>query len=171
MPPDSWDITQATYVISTYYPTSATQNIPFTFTYSLPNGNPILTHVYYLMLDSQVLATYTCTNSADTNYVFQNVSIHTAGSSILFTIFDTVANIVVDSNIALNVTSNINEQHYMHFGGGSNSNGQFWYGGQIGFPGFLYKKNVGVAGRRSTKLGAGGNVTSNQETYLYNKFK
>ena len=29
------------------------------------------------------------------------------------------------------------------FGSGP-SNGQFWYGSQTNFPGFLYKKNVGV---------------------------
>ena len=38
------------------------------------------------------------------------------------------------------------------FGTGSNSNGQFWYGSTTNFPGFLYKKNVGVGARRSTKL-------------------
>jgi hypothetical protein len=57
------------------------------------------------------------------------------------------------------------------FGNGSNSNGQFWYGSSTNFPGFLYKKNVGVGGRRSTKMGAGGNVTCNNATYIYNKFK
>ena len=57
------------------------------------------------------------------------------------------------------------------FGSGSNSNGNFWYGNSTNFPGFLYKKNVGVGGRRSTKFGAGGNITCNQSTYLYNKFK
>jgi hypothetical protein len=57
------------------------------------------------------------------------------------------------------------------FGNGSNSNGQFWYGSSIGFPGFLYKKNVGVGGRRSTKMGPGGNITCNNSTYLYNKYK
>jgi hypothetical protein len=44
------------------------------------------------------------------------------------------------------------------------SNGQFW----IGEYGFLYKKNVGVGGRRSTKIGPG--LSSNQPTYLYNKY-
>ena len=44
------------------------------------------------------------------------------------------------------------------FGSGSNSNGQFWYGNSINFPGFLYKKNVGVGGRRSTKMTPGGNT-------------
>jgi hypothetical protein len=57
------------------------------------------------------------------------------------------------------------------FGNGSNSNGSFWYGNQTNFPGFLYKKNVGVGTRRSTKFTAGGNITTNQHTYLYNKYK
>jgi hypothetical protein len=56
-------------------------------------------------------------------------------------------------------------------GRGSNSNGQFWYGGSIGFPGFLYKKNVGVGARRSTKFAPGGNVTCNSYQYIYNKYK
>jgi hypothetical protein len=57
------------------------------------------------------------------------------------------------------------------FGNGSNSNGQFWYGSTTNFPGFLYKKNVGVGGRRSTKFAPGGNVTCNTYQYLYNKYK
>ena len=57
------------------------------------------------------------------------------------------------------------------FGSGSNSNGQFWYGNTTNFPGFLYKKNLGVGGRRSTKFNPGGNITCNSATYLYNKFK
>ena len=57
------------------------------------------------------------------------------------------------------------------FGSGSNSNGQFWYGGSSNFPGFLYKKNVGVGARRSTIMGPGGNVVCNSSTYLYNKYK
>jgi uncharacterized repeat protein (TIGR02543 family) len=56
------------------------------------------------------------------------------------------------------------------FGSGP-SNGQFWYGSSIGFPGFLFKKNVGVGGRRSTKMTPGGNITCNSSTYLYNKYK
>jgi hypothetical protein len=56
------------------------------------------------------------------------------------------------------------------FGFGSNSNGQFWFGGST-FPGFLYKKNTGVGARRSTKFSPGGNVTCNSPTYLYNKYK
>ena len=50
---------------------------------------------------------------------------------------------------------------------GSNSSGQFWFGQY----GFLYKKNVGVGGRRSTKMNPGGNITCNGNTYLYNKYK
>jgi hypothetical protein len=56
------------------------------------------------------------------------------------------------------------------FGSGF-SNGQFWYGNSTKFPGFLYKKNVGVGGRRSTKMNPGGGVTCNSSTYLYNKWK
>ena len=56
------------------------------------------------------------------------------------------------------------------FGSGP-SNGQFWYGSTTNFPGFLYKKNVGVGGRRSTKMGPGGNITCNSATDLYNKWK
>ena len=56
------------------------------------------------------------------------------------------------------------------FGNGSNSNGQFWFGGST-FPGFLYKRNLGVGGRRSTKMTPGGNITCNSSTYLYNKYK
>jgi hypothetical protein len=54
---------------------------------------------------------------------------------------------------------------------GSTSNGQFWYGNSVGFPGFLYKKNIGVGGRRSTKLAAGGNVACNTYQYIYNKYQ
>ena len=57
------------------------------------------------------------------------------------------------------------------FGSGSNSNGQFWYGNTTKFPGFLFKKNLGVGGRRSTKFNPGGNITCNSSTYLYNQFK
>lgn len=53
---------------------------------------------------------------------------------------------------------------------GSASYGNFWYGNSTNFPGFLYKKNVGVGGRKSTKFGAGGNKTCNHYTYLYNKY-
>jgi hypothetical protein len=57
------------------------------------------------------------------------------------------------------------------FGSGSNSNGNFWYGNSTNFPGFLYKKNLGVGGRKSTKMGPGGNITCNNSTYMYNKYK
>jgi hypothetical protein len=59
----------------------------------------------------------------------------------------------------------------VRFGSSSNSNGQFWYGKNIGFPGFLFKKNVGVSARRSTIMNPGGNVYCNNHTYLYNKYK
>jgi uncharacterized repeat protein (TIGR02543 family) len=58
-----------------------------------------------------------------------------------------------------------------NFGSGSNSNGNFWYGHTTNFPGFLYKKNLGVGGRRSTKMAPGGNTTCNSSTDLYNKYK
>lgn len=57
------------------------------------------------------------------------------------------------------------------FGSGSNSNGQFWYGSNVNFPGFLYKKNVGVGGRRSTKFAAGGNIYCNKSRNIFNKYK
>ena len=57
------------------------------------------------------------------------------------------------------------------FGSGSNSNGQFWYGSSTNFPGFLYKKNVGVGGRRSTLFNPGGGVFCNKSRYLYNKYR
>lgn len=53
------------------------------------------------------------------------------------------------------------------FGFGSNSFGNFYYGKY----GFIYKKNTGVGGRRSTKFAPGGNITCNSPTYLYNKYK
>jgi hypothetical protein len=56
-------------------------------------------------------------------------------------------------------------------GSGSNSNGNYWYGNSTNFPGFLYKKNVGVGGRRSTKFNPGGNIFCNKSRYLYNKYK
>ena len=49
------------------------------------------------------------------------------------------------------------------------SNGQFWFGGST-FPGFMFKKNTGVGGRRSTKMNPGGNITCNSPAYLYNKY-
>jgi len=50
---------------------------------------------------------------------------------------------------------------------GSTPNGQFWYGKY----GFLYKKNSGCGSKRSTQFTAGGNLITNQPTYLYNKYK
>jgi hypothetical protein len=35
----------------------------------------------------------------------------------------------------------------------------------------MYKKNVGVGGRKSTKFNPGGNSTCNTYQYLYNKYK
>jgi len=49
--------------------------------------------------------------------------------------------------------------------------GQFWYGNTTNFPGFLYKKNVGVGGRRSTKFNPGGNTTCNTYQNVNNKYK
>jgi len=51
----------------------------------------------------------------------------------------------------------------------SNSYGQFWFGGSS-FPGFLYKKNVGVGGRRSTQLIPGGTTISNKPNEFWNKY-
>jgi hypothetical protein len=57
--------------------------------------------------------------------------------------------------------------YFKGFGTGSNSNGQFWYGRPQGFPGFLYKKNTGVGGRKNPLYG----LICNKPTYIYNKFK
>ena len=57
------------------------------------------------------------------------------------------------------------------FGVGGTSYGQFWYGNSTNFPGFLFKKNGGGAGRRSTKLGPGGNITCSTPVYIHNKFQ
>jgi len=56
-------------------------------------------------------------------------------------------------------------------GTGSNSNGQFWYGNTTNFPGFIYKKNLGVGTRKSTKFNPGGNTTCNKSNFLYNKYR
>lgn len=56
------------------------------------------------------------------------------------------------------------------FSSGS-SNGHFWYGKTTNFPGFLYKKNTGVGGKRTTKFNPGGNVYCNKSRYLYNKYQ
>lgn len=47
------------------------------------------------------------------------------------------------------------------------SYGQFWYGPY----GFIYKKNTGVGGRRSTLFTPGGGTICNSPTYIYNKWK
>jgi hypothetical protein len=62
-----------------------------------------------------------------------------------------------------------NRSQYRRFRPGSNTYGQFWFGGNT-FPGFLFKKNIGVASRRSTQFGAGGNTICNQPTNLWNKY-
>lgn len=51
----------------------------------------------------------------------------------------------------------------------SNSYGQFWFGGNS-FPGFLYKKNLGVGSRRSTQFVPGGSLVSNQPNEFWNKY-
>ena len=51
----------------------------------------------------------------------------------------------------------------------SNGYGQFWFGGNS-FPGFLYKKNVGVGGRRSTRFTPGGTIGCNQPCDIWNKY-
>jgi hypothetical protein len=63
----------------------------------------------------------------------------------------------------------VNSSQYIMYGG-SNSGGNFWYGNSTGFPGFLYKKNLGVGTRRSTQFGAGGNSIATN-SYLNNKYK
>lgn len=57
--------------------------------------------------------------------------------------------------------------YFKGFGNGSNSNGQFWYGRPQNFPGFLFKKNVGVGGRKNPLYG----LICNKSTYIYNKYK
>ena len=52
---------------------------------------------------------------------------------------------------------------------GSNSYGQFWFGGTT-FPGFLYKRNLGAGGKRSTLFTPGGTTICNQPTNLWNKY-
>ena len=53
-------------------------------------------------------------------------------------------------------------QQYVSGGGGS-----FAYGAY----GFLYKKKVGVGGRRSTRNIPGGGAVTNRATFVYNKYK
>jgi hypothetical protein len=58
-----------------------------------------------------------------------------------------------------------------YFGTGSSSNGQFWYGSSVNFPGFLYKKNLGVGARRCTLMNPGGNLYCNKSRHLYNSYR
>ena len=52
---------------------------------------------------------------------------------------------------------------------GSNSYGQFWFGGNS-FPGFLFKRNLGAGARRSTQFVPGGSTISNQPNEFWNKY-
>lgn len=51
----------------------------------------------------------------------------------------------------------------------SSTNGSLWYG-RDGFPGFLYKAQMGGT-RRSTRMGPGGNFACNVATLNENKYK
>lgn len=55
--------------------------------------------------------------------------------------------------------------YFKGVGNGSNSYGQFWFGGST-FPGFLYKKNTGVGGRKNPKYG----LICNRPTTLWNTY-
>jgi hypothetical protein len=55
--------------------------------------------------------------------------------------------------------------YFTGVGNGSNSYGQFWFGGST-FPGFLYKKNTGVGGRKNPKYG----LICNKPTTLFNSY-
>jgi hypothetical protein len=55
--------------------------------------------------------------------------------------------------------------YFKGVGNGSNSYGQFWFGGSS-FPGFLYKKNTGVGGRKNPKYG----LICNKPTTLWNTY-
>jgi hypothetical protein len=83
-------------------------------------------------------------------------------------------NVSTSTNIPLNqfieTTQPVLNTYFPRQKIGSGSYGQFWYGGHIGFPGFLYKKNLGVGGRRTTLFGAGSNSTVNSSGYNYNKY-
>lgn len=59
--------------------------------------------------------------------------------------------------------------NYKGFRTGSTSYGQFWFGGST-FPGFLYKKNLGVGARRSTQFVPGGSSNCNHPTTLWNSY-
>jgi len=55
--------------------------------------------------------------------------------------------------------------YFKGVGNGSNSYGQLWFGGSK-FPGFLYKKNTGVGGRKNPKYG----LICNKPTTLWNTY-
>ena len=59
--------------------------------------------------------------------------------------------------------------NYKGFRTGSNGYGQFWFGGNS-FPGFLYKRNLGAGGKRSTQFVPGGSMISNQPIDFWNKY-
>jgi hypothetical protein len=47
----------------------------------------------------------------------------------------------------------------------STSYGSFWFG-RNSFPGFLYKRNIGSGGRRSTLFTPGGNIVTNGQSEI-----
>jgi hypothetical protein len=51
----------------------------------------------------------------------------------------------------------------------STSYGSLWYGGND-FPGFLYKRNLGVSGKRSTLFSPGGNIVTNNQSEIKNNY-
>jgi len=55
-------------------------------------------------------------------------------------------------------------------GNGSNPNGQLWYG-RDHFPGFLFKKNMAVGSKRSTKFVPGGVLQTNTYQNIYNNYR
>lgn len=52
----------------------------------------------------------------------------------------------------------------------SSTNGGLWYG-RNGFPGFLYKQQLGSGVRRSTRMAPGGNIMCNTTTLNENQYK
>ena len=104
-------------------------------------------------------------NLTKTHYIFYNWNTAANGSGVGFFPGDTFA-IIADTVLYAQWVQIYNRESYKRVGG-SNSYGQFYYGKY----GFMYKKNTGVGGRRSTKFAPGGNITCNSPTYLYNKYK
>jgi len=53
-----------------------------------------------------------------------------------------------------------------------NIGGSFWYGKQIGFPGFLYKKQIGSGIKKNTLMNPGANTYCNcKNNYdIFNKY-